>query len=1173
MHFPDTKKYKSTCSYCGVGCGILLSKDPKGTIQVEGDPDHPVNKGMLCSKGKNLNYVAQNLDDRLLYPEMRWDKTSPRMRVSWDTAMNRASSVFKTLIRKFGPNSVGFYVSGQLLTEEYYIANKLAKGFIGTNNIDTNSRLCMSSAVVGYKLTLGEDSVPLTYDDIELADCFLISGANPAWCHPILFRRLEKYKNENPDVKIIVSDPRRTQSAAMADLHLQIMPGTDIYLHHAIARWLIEHNFTDDNFIASHTNGFNDLKDLVMQKTLGEVATICKINASDIELAARWIGESKGFISMWAMGLNQSVVGVNKNLSLINLSLITGKIGIPGNGPLSLTGQPNAMGGREVGGLSNLLPAHRNMDNPQHRAEVANYWGVPSIPEKQGYTATQMFEALAEDKLKAIWIICTNPLVSMPNVRLVEKALQKARFVIVQEISANSITRDYADLVLPAAGWAEKEGTMTNSDRRISYLHKIKEPPGEAKPDADILIDFANRMGYAGFNFASNADIYKEHVNLTEGTHIDISGLSYDILKNHTAQWPFPKNATEGTPRLFTDHQFYTPDKKANIHAPEPENLSEPVSEEYPMILTTGRIRDQWHTMTKTGKVSRLTQHIPEAFVEINPIDALKYGIKEDNLVEIKTPHGNTCIKAAISSDIKQGVIFIPMHWGKILNSDLVRANNLTSSRVDARSKEPDFKFTAASIKLFKKHAEKIIVIGAGASAFKLVSTLRNLGNTDEIHVFSAEEHPFYNRVLLPDYITGSKSWEQIQKASNNEIYDLNVTIHVSTQVTKIVRDKKTIIDSNNNEHTYDILVLATGSRPQFPNHFNTKMKGLFTVRNRYDAENIMKYVQPGETVVLVGAGLLSLEMAASMLEKGNKVALINRGSNIMSRQLDKIAATMLREIMEEQGTNLYFNDEIETITELSEETLKVVLKSGHRLKCKAVIFAIGTIPNSELAKESGLKVQRGVVVNHHLQTSDPSIFAIGEIAEHNDILYGITAVAEEQAEAAAKFITGNINGLFKGSVSMNILKYPGLELCSIGLSEIPDDGNSYEEIIFFDKAARYYKKCIIKDNVLVGAILFGDKQEFAEFRELIKNKTELSEKRLTLLRSGSPSKPVKGKIVCSCNNVGEGNLTDELKNSGTTFESLCKNTGAGTVCGSCRPEINAIFVQNLNSLKYDLVN
>ena len=451
---------------------------------------------------------------------MRLGKGHPLKTVEWPEAIARVATVFSSLIQKFGPDSVALYVSGQCLTEEYYVASKLAKGFWGTNNIDTNSRLCMSSAVVGYKMQLGEDAVPASYEDIDLADCFFITGANPAWCHPILFRRIEARKNANPDVKIVVADPRRTQSCELADLHLQLKPGTDVYLNNAIARVLLENGYADWDFIRHHTNGIEEMQAEVMATSVEEAAEICGLEADDIRLAAKYIGEAKGFISMWAMGLNQSVIGVKKNLSLINLSLITGKIGKPGNGPFSLTGQPNAMGGREVGGMCNLLPAHRNLDNEQHRREVAEFWNVAEVPAKPGYSATEMIDALESGQLKAVWVICTNPMVSLPNSHKVERALKNARFVVVQDISKNSDTVPFADVVFPAAGWLEKEGTMTNSERRITYLSQVVKAPGEALPDFEIICRVARKMGYSGFNFKNAQEVFDEYKQLTLGTNI-----------------------------------------------------------------------------------------------------------------------------------------------------------------------------------------------------------------------------------------------------------------------------------------------------------------------------------------------------------------------------------------------------------------------------------------------------------------------------------------------------------------------------------------------------------------------------------------------------------------------------------------------------------------------------
>ena len=377
-----------------MGCGIIVRKDRDDRLTVEGDPDHPVNKGMLCSKGMNLHHVVQDTSDRLLYPMMRWSRNHPMQRTSWDEAFQRAAAVFKSIIKTYGPDSVGFYVSGQCLTEEYYLVNKLVKGFIGTNNIDTNSRLCMSSAVAGYAATLGEDLVPICYDDIEESDCMLIAGANPAWCHPILFRRIEKHKEVNPETKIIVVDPCRTQTSTLADLHLQINPGTDIYLYHALARVIIENGDVDYKFIESSTENFARYRDTVLQIPVADSAVVCGVSEGDIRLAASWIGSAKGFLTLWAMGLNQSVIGVKKNVALISLNLLTGQIGKPGSGPFSLTGQPNAMGGREVGGLATQLAAHRSLGNKTHREEVAKFWGVDHISDRPGLTAPKMIEAL-----------------------------------------------------------------------------------------------------------------------------------------------------------------------------------------------------------------------------------------------------------------------------------------------------------------------------------------------------------------------------------------------------------------------------------------------------------------------------------------------------------------------------------------------------------------------------------------------------------------------------------------------------------------------------------------------------------------------------------------------------------------------------------------------------------
>ncbi|MGI4741712.1 MAG: molybdopterin-dependent oxidoreductase [Janthinobacterium lividum] len=1153
----------SICCYCGVGCGVLVTPLQNGDVTVVGNPAYPVNKGALCSKGLNLQYTVNDRADRLLYPQMRYSKNRPLERVSWDEALARTAAVFKTFIEQYGPDSVAFYASGQCLTEEYYVLNKLVKGFIGSNNLDTNSRLCMSSAVVGYKMALGEDSVPVCFDDIELADCFLVAGANPAWCHPILWRRVEAHKAANPDTKIIVIDPRATDSVALADVHLQLIPGTDVVLNQALARVLIENGDLDLDFIAQHAEGFEAYRDIVLARPLAESAQLCGVPEADIRLAASYIGSAQAFLSMWTMGLNQSAVGVDKNLSLLNLHLITGQIGRPGAGPLSLTGQPNAMGGREVGGLSNLLPAHRNMANSAHRTEVQQFWGSGPLAATPGYTATEMFEALEDGRLKAIWILCTNPLTSLPNVRQAEAALAKAKFVVVQEVSNKPETLAYADVILPAAAWAEKEGTMTNSERRISHLAKVVDAPGEALPDAEILCRFARAMGFRGFDFPTPAAIYEEHTRLTAGTTLDISGLTYSILKARgSVQWPYRASQPEpDTARLFTDQQFYTPTRRAVIHPVAVAFRSEAPDADFPFILTTGRIRDQWHTMTKTGRVSKLNQHIPQAFLEMHPQDAAALGVAEGDLVAVQSRRGAVRVAARLTAGIRPGVVLLPMHWGKILGSDLHRANNVTSGTLDPISKEPDFKFCAVQVVKYAKPKQRIVIIGAGAGAHGFVRSYREINQDDTITIFSKEDQPFYNRVMLPDYISGHQEWAQLVKMQDHEEPTHAIDLRRGVSVETINRAERYVLDSRGQRTDYDVLIMATGSRAAVPRGLPT-LPGIFTMRSRTDADDFKNHLPPQAHVVIVGGGLLGLEMAASLRENGTRVSVIHRTSRFLDRQLDPLGSQLLQEEMVNQGCDLYFNDEVELYYGRARLT-GVGLRSGRRLDCDALILAIGTAPNLELARDCGLACKRGVVVDAHLQTSDPQVFALGEIAEFEGTLYGITAAAEQQAAVLARYLSGDVGSVYRGSTFMNIIKIHGFDLCSIGLPERPNT-TDYEEITFIDKAQRYYKKCIIHQDRLVGAILIGDKNEFQEYRELIANKIELSDKRLQLLRSGRSAPPVLGKLVCSCNGVGADNLRQAIATGCGSLKELCASTGAGTGCGSCRPEVQRILEESL---------
>ncbi|MFK7900629.1 MAG: FAD-dependent oxidoreductase, partial [Cyclobacteriaceae bacterium] len=758
-------------------------------------------------------------------------------------------------------------------------------------------------------------------------------------------------------------------------------------------------------------------------------------------------------------------------------------------------------------------------------------------------------------------IICTNPVVSLPDARKVEAALKKAKFVVVQDISGLSDTVPFADLVLPAAGYMEKEGTMTNSDRRVSLVQKVVDAPGEALPDAEILWKFADKMGWKKqFDYRSYEEIYDEHKGLTKNTNIDVSGVSYKYLREKgTVQWPFPEGATKGVERLFTDHKFYTDNKKAKLFGVASHNESESLDENYPLVLTTGRIRDQWHTMTRTGKVNSLKKHIDKPYLEIHPNDALARGLQEGDIAEVVSRRGNVRVVTKITNTIREGVAFLPMHWGRQLHKDLGRANNLTNPLVDPFSKQPDFKFSAVEVIRYKKPKQKIVVVGAGAGANQFVESYRTQNQEDEIVVFSKEIHPFYNRVLLPEYISKHRDWASLLKLREERFKELDITVKKGTWITSINRMNKKVNDNNGEIHSYDKLVLATGSKAATPPNYPRHLEHVYTLRNRQDADRLNQLLVPQTEAVIVGGGLLGLELADSLNQIGVDVHLIQRSSRLMDRQLDNIAARLLRQEIEDKGVHLYFNDEISQF-EGDQGITGVRLKSGQHINCKALIYAIGTRPNIGIGQEAGLDCNRGIVVNEQLQSSDPSIYCIGEIAEFNRNMWGITAAAEEQATVAAAAIQGDATAIYQGSLSMNILKVSGLQLCSLGIPEVPED-KGYEVVVMQDLARRYYKKCIIKNGKLVGAILMGNKAEFGEFRELIKDQLELKGKRDELLRPGiGQNVQVKGEVVCSCNNVGNGNIDDAISKGCCTLDAVMKETTAGTGCGSCKPEVLSIL-------------
>ncbi|MHB1083392.1 MAG: nitrate reductase [Thiobacillus sp.] len=715
----------SVCCYCGTGCGVLIESDAGKMTGVRGDPAHPANLGKLCTKGATLALSAP-ASGRALYPELRAGKTAPRERVSWEAALDHAAERFAAIIREHGPDAVGFYISGQLLTEDYYVFNKLAKGLIGTNNIDTNSRLCMSSAVAGYKATLGADAPPGCYDDIDHAGTLFIAGSNTAFAHPILFRRIEAARRANPEQKLIVVDPRRTDTAVEADLHLAILPGTDVALYHAMLNVMLWEELIDRDYIAAHTDGWEKLRETVREYTPEKVATICGVAAADIVQAARWFAAGPT-LSLYCQGLNQSTCGVDKNATLINLHLATGHIGKPGAAPLSLTGQPNAMGGREVGGMAHLLSAHRDMSNPEHRAEVAKLWGVEAVPGQPGKTAIELFEAVRKGEIKALWISCTNPAQSLPNQKRVQEALQAVEFVVVQEAFADTETVQFADLLLPAASWGESDGTVTNSERRITRMRAAVPPPGEARPDCRAVVEFAwklgDQLGRDGkrlFPYTCPEDVFNEHRESTRGRDLDITGLSYAMLDAGPQQWPLPEGATTGKPRLYEDGVFATSQGRAHFYNAPYRPTAEPIDARYPLHLNTGRLRDQWHGMSRTGLVSRLYAHVEEPLLSMNSQDMERRQLHEGDLVRVKSRRGSLVVKVQASEELRGGQVFIPMHWGGRFMAGM-GVNALTLDAFDPVSKQPELKHAAVQVeKVTLRYRRTIMRRGDGATLLRL---------------------------------------------------------------------------------------------------------------------------------------------------------------------------------------------------------------------------------------------------------------------------------------------------------------------------------------------------------------------------------------------------------------------------------------------------------------------
>jgi assimilatory nitrate reductase catalytic subunit len=689
----DATPTRTTCPYCGVGCGVLAAQGKDGAVEVAGDPDHPANFGRLCSKGAALGETVGS-EGRLTEPMVDGAPTN------WPAALDRVATGFARAIADYGPDSVAFYVSGQMLTEDYYVINKLAKGFLGTANIDTNSRLCMASSVAGHKRAFGGDIVPGCYEDLDEADLLVLVGSNAAWCHPVLYQRMAAAKAARPSLRVVVIDPRRTDTCDLADLHLSLRPGSDAVLFNGLLSHLSKSGAAEATFVALHTKGADETLAAVNRQTPERTAEICGLAEGAVHLFFDWFAKTQKVVTLYSQGINQSSSGVDKVNSIINCHLLTGRIGRPGMGPFSLTGQPNAMGGREVGGLANQLAAHMEIDNPQHRDSVQRFWRSPAMASKPGLKAVDMFEAIGKGRIKAIWIMATNPLVSLPDVNGARAALEACPLVVVSDCMRHTDTTRVAHVLLPATTWGEKDGTVTNCERRISRQRRFLRAPGMARDDWRIVCDVAIRMGFAGFGYDSAAAIFREHAALSgfendgsRGFDIsslsDVSGNRYDSLA--PLQWPAPPENPAGAKRLFASGRFYARDGRARMVPILPRAPLHPTTPAFPLVLNSGRVRDHWHTMTRTGKSPRLSTHAFEPYAELHPDDARRTGLVDGGLARLRNDLGSMIARVRVSSEQRRGCVFAPMHWNSEFAGKAL-LNLLVYPAVDPISGQPESK-------------------------------------------------------------------------------------------------------------------------------------------------------------------------------------------------------------------------------------------------------------------------------------------------------------------------------------------------------------------------------------------------------------------------------------------------------------------------------------------------
>ncbi len=1165
----ETHSVQTGCPYCGVGCGLVADVRDGRLQAVRGDLDHPVNAGRVCPKPVALPDAVHSAD-RATTPLWRGSRDERFQNLGWDEAIPLLAEKLSAIRAEHGPGSIGVYLSGQLLTEDYYVANKLAKGFLGTNNVDANSRLCMSSAVAGYDGAFGADGPPPGYADIDVADCLLLVGSNAAACHPILWMRIRAAQERG--AKVIVVDPRRTDTAAAADLHLGLRPGTDLVLLNSMLEVIAREGMLDRQYLAAHTQGIDAALAEAVLWPPDRAQDVCGVSASDIVAAAHQFAGAAGAMALWSMGANQSVHGTKTNRAIINLCLATGQIGRPGAGPLSLTGQPNAMGGREVGGLAHLLPGYRKIASAVDREEIARLWNLPDdaagIAPEPGLPATDLFDALEDGRLRAIWICGSNPVVSMPDAARTRAALRTAELVVCQDAYHPTETGALAHLVLPAAQWPEKDGTMTNSERRVTLVRAAIDPPGDALADWRIFARVGAAMGFAShFAWPSAAAVYDEFAAQTAGRPCDQAGISHARLRTEgSLQWPCPDASHPGTARLYADGVFASKDGRARLEATPPGESPDEPNEEFPLVLTSGRVASQWHTMTRTGKSPALMAAEPEPFVELHPDDAARAGVAEGDRVRLASRRGTVILKARFDATLPQGTAFAPFHWGALHAAPGAgTVNDLLHRQTDPVSRQPGLKFCAvraerAAVTAPGRRAtgsgRRLVVVGGGPASLAVVeSALAHAPTASwQITIVGREPRPPYDRIGLSDVLAGVRRESELQ-LHDARWYERNgIDLRIGTEVRSVDPDQRLVRITGSEPIPYDALVVATGSRPVLPPIPGLHHDGVHVLRTIEDVHAILDASRRARRALVIGGGLLGLEAARALNQRGMDVSVVHLADRLMERQLDVGSAQLLERAYGRLGIGVLLEHMTTEILGDDDGVTGLRFASGQEIEADLVVFAVGIRPEAELARRAGLQVEKGIVVDDELRTSAAGVWAVGECAEHRGVVHGLWAPILLQARAAGAAIAG-VPVTLDVPASATRLKVADIELFCVGE---PVAGEGEDEVVSASTLTGTYRKLVLRGRQLIGVILFGDLSESTRLAELARTGEPVPVGILTGVPESEDPNP-RG-LVCACTGVPRELIVAAAQQGADRLELVTEATGAGSGCGSCHPAITAIL-------------